>query len=170
MDGNCNYYGTWNYSEHAVCDALPALRAPLIAEMEKAGCVRCHAPEIGNDWVNLQTPERSRILRAPLAQGGDAAGLGLAWCRERKALPVFQRMVNNGVQPPDVFRPRHAPKLDLSGASVVSFADTHNADYQALLAIIVKGREEALKAPRVDMPGAQAIRGECRALKPLSPP
>ena len=170
MDGNCNYYGTWDYSENAVCNAYSALRAPLIAEMEKAGCVRCHAPEIGNDWINLQTPERSRILRAPLARVPGVAGLGLAWCRERKALPVYQLMVNNGVQPPDVFRPKHAPKPDASGTPAASFADTASAGYQAMLAIIAKGREEALKAPRVDMPGAKIIRGECRQLKPIAPP
>ena len=170
MDGNCNYYGTWNYSEHATCDALPALRSPLIAEMEKAGCVRCHAPEIGNDWVNLQNPGRSRILRAPLAQGGAGAGLGLAWCRDRKAVPLLERLVTNGVQPPDVFRPLHLPKPLATGTAVTPFASTEDAGYKALLTIITKGREEALKAPRVDMPGAQVIQGECRELKPLTPP
>ena len=164
MDGNCNYYGTWDYSEHATCDAYSALRTPLLAEMEKVGCVRCHVPEIGNDWVNLQTPERSRILRAPLAQQPGAAGLGLGRCRERKAPPVFQRMVLNGVQPPDVFRPKRTPKPDVSGTPVTPFADTASAGYQAMLAIIIKGREDALKAPRVDMPGAHITRGECRVL------
>lgn len=170
MDGNCNYYGTWNYSEHAVCGALPELRSPLIAEMEKAGCVSCHAPEIGNDWVNLQNPERSRILRAPLAKGGADAGLGLAWCRDRKAEAPFQRLVTNYVQPPDVFRPVHSPIPLATGTAVTPFASTEAAGYKAMLTIITKARERALKSPRVDMPGAQVIPGKCRELKPLTPP
>ena len=85
MDTNSNYYGTWDYTPHATCDAILSVRGPLAAVMQQAGCTACHAPgHIGNDWVNLQTPEWSRILRAPMAEGAKG-GLGLAMCRDRKA-------------------------------------------------------------------------------------
>ncbi|MCX7009763.1 MAG: hypothetical protein NTY53_21400, partial [Kiritimatiellaeota bacterium] len=114
MDGNCNYYGTWNYSEHATCDALPAAREPLLSLMDAAGCVRCHQREIGSDWINLQTPEHSCILRAPLAKTKD--GTGLAWCRDRKALPVQFPLISQKNQPPDVFRPAQWTRPDAKGA------------------------------------------------------
>ena len=41
--------------------------------MRAAGCLECHGQKgkvtyFENDWVNLQRPELSRILRAPLAE------------------------------------------------------------------------------------------------------
>ena len=169
MDGNCNYYGSWNYSEHAVCEAAATIREPLIAEMTKAGCTKCHAPELGNDWANIQAPLQSRILRAPLVRG-TGAGLGLGWCRDRKARPVSQIPVKNGIQPPDVFRPMRALAPDPVGTAVASFENAKSPAFQAMLAIITKAREEALKKPRVDMPGATIIPGKCRELPPLTPP
>jgi hypothetical protein len=85
MDGNANYYGTWDYTPHATCAAIVGAQAPLLAEMDKAGCVRCHALQIGSDWVNLKAPAHSRMLRAPLAVTSN--GLGLGWCRDAKARP-----------------------------------------------------------------------------------
>lgn len=172
MDENCNYYGTWDYTEFATCEALGKVRDPLLAQMDKAGCVKCHAREIGNDWVNLQTPEHSRILRAPLAR--TSGGLGLEWCRDRKARPVRTPLVNSRVLPPDVFKPARddAPtsKGTTQGAPVTPFADSSNAFYQAMLTVIQKAREDALKTPRVDMPGANIIEGRCRQLAPLARP
>ena len=168
MDGNANFHGTWDYTEQATCGALLALREPLLAEMDKAGCVRCHARELGNDWVNLQAPERSRLLRAPLAK--TPGGFGLAWCRDRKALPVRVRLVDQRLQPPDVFRPARDPAPDPAGAAVTPFADTNSAPYSAMLAIIRRGRAQALQQPRVDMPGAVVQAGRCRELPPLAPP
>ena len=168
MDGNCNYYGTWNYTEHATCNVILKTGEQLTAEMQKAGCIKCHQPVIGNDWINLQTPERSRILRAPLARV--EGGLGLAWCRDRKAQPIRVPLVTQKIQPPDVFRPARDAAPDHNGNVVTLFSNMQNAAYQSFLAIIVKGREEALKTPRVDMPGAQAIPGKCRELPPLTPP
>lgn len=168
MDGNCNYYGTWNYSEHATCDALLAAREPLLGAMDEAGCVRCHQREIGSDWINLQTPEHSRILRAPLAQTKD--GTGLAWCRDRKAQPVQFPLISQKNQPPDVFRPTQWTKPDAKGTVVTPFATTAAPHYRELLALIQQTRAAALQAPRVDMPGAEIIRGRCRELPPLTPP
>ncbi len=168
MDGNCNYYGTWNYSEHATCDALLAAREPLLAALDAAGCVRCHPREIGSDWINLQTPEHSRILRAPLAKAKD--GTGLAWCRDRKAQPVRFPLISQKNQPPDVFRPAPWAKPDAQGTAAPPFATIDDPHYRALLALIQQTRAAALQAPRVDMPGAEIIPGRCRELPPLTPP
>jgi hypothetical protein len=168
MDGNCNYYGTWNYSGKATCDALLAAREPLLGALEAAGCVRCHPREIGSDWVNLQTPEHSRMLRAPLSKTKD--GSGLAWCRDRKAQPVPFPLISQKNQPPDVFHPAQRIARDAKGASVTPFASTDDPHYRALLALIQQIRTAALKDPRVDMPGAEIIRGRCRELTPLTPP
>ena len=167
MDGNCNYYGTWNYSEHAVCNTLGSTKAPLLAKMKEGGCLKCHAPDIGNDWVNLKTPHRSRILRAPLAKGEKS--MGLAWCRDRKAARPALSFVR-GAQPPDVFSPRKTPAPNAEGKPVTTFADTTNATYKAMLKIITDARAAALKTPRVDMPGAVIVEGKCRELPPLAPP
>jgi hypothetical protein len=167
MDGNCNYYGTWDYSKHAVCNALGSTKGALLGQMRKGGCLKCHSSQLGNDWVNLKTPERSRILRAPLARGDKS--LGLAWCRDRKATAVSMSFVR-GSQPPDVFRPRKTPAPNPEGKVVTTFADTNNATYQAMLKIITNARAAALKSPRVDMPGAMIERGLCRQLPPLGPP
>lgn len=167
MDGNCNYYGTWDYSPHAVCRVGPRTRDMLLAEMDKTGCLKCHQKDIGNDWINLKTPERSRVLRAPLAKAN--RGLGLAWCRERKAQPVDMPLVQRQ-QPPDVFRPRKKAKRNEEGKTVVLFQDTTNASYKAMLKVITQARNTALKTPRVDMPGAEIVKGKCRELTPITPP
>jgi len=167
MDGNCNYYGTWDYTAHATCNAILSAAQPLIAEMSQAGCVKCHEPRIGNDWINLQRPQYSRILRAPLAQG---AGFGLQWCRRRKARPVDMPLVDQRIQPPDVARPASRPAPDAAGRAVISFTDTSHASYHAMLTIIRQIRSKALETPRVDMPGADPVRGKCRQLPPISPP
>lgn len=168
MDTNSNYYGTWDYTPHATCDTLLSLRGPLTAAMSEAGCLQCHAPNhIGNDWVNLQTPEWSRILRAPMPiQKG---GLGLAMCRNRKAR-VGYPLVDQNVQPPDVFLPSHEPSWDASGQPQITISATSEPAYQALLAIIRRARATALARPRVDMPGAVVEPGQCRMQVPLPVP
>jgi hypothetical protein len=168
MDGNCNYYGTWDYTENAVCEAIVALREPLLDGMEKAGCLRCHGREIGSDWVNLQDPRMSRLLRAPAAR--QPGGPGLGWCRDRKARPIRLPLVTQRNQPPDVFRPSREAPLDPGGRAVVSFESPDAPAFRSLLAILERGRAEALKKPRVDMPGAVVHPGRFRELPPLTPP
>lgn len=163
MDGNSNYYGSFDYTSYATCESFKVVAIQLKAEMKSQGCVACHKQEVGNDWVNLQTPRLSRILRAPLAQG---QGEGLGWCRDRKAKDVHGLLVNTQKRvSPDVFHPsqfvNEAP--DASGAPSVSFAGTDAVGYRAMLKLIEAARAEALKKPRVDMPGAKPIRGEFRA-------
>ena len=164
MDTNSNYFGTWDYTQHATCDAIRSMRKPLAAAMEKAGCVECHAKgHIGNDWVNLQTPEFSRVLRAPMAKKKD--GLGVAFCRKRKAKTGY-RLVDQGVQPPDVRIEGIKLEWDTSGEKHIVFESTDNEHYKAMLEIIRKTRAEALASPRVDMPGAEIIAGQCRMIIP----
>jgi len=166
MDLNCSYYGTYNYTDAATCNAVIQASKQLGAAMSKGGCNKCHAG-VGNDWINLAAPERSRILRAPLAKS--EGGLGLAWCRDRKARKTLG-MITQRNQPPDVFRPARTPKPDAAGKTVAPFASTDDANYQAMLAIIRQARGAALATPRVDMPGAEIIPGLCRLLVPLDVP
>ncbi len=168
MDGNCNYAGTWDYTPHATCEAVPGVREPLLAEMDRAGCLKCHDREIGSDWVNLQTPAWSRMLRAPLAAGAPGGGLG--WCRDRKARPVAMPLVTQKIQPPDVRRPAPYAAPDRSGPPATVFADASAPAYRSMLAVIESARVAAQQSPRADMPGAVPARGRSRELAPLAPP
>ena len=167
MDLNCSYYGTYNYTENATCSAVLRAGGELSGVMRQAGCAKCHAATVGSDWVNLRRPQRSRILRAPLAKTKD--GLGLAWCRDRKARKPMG-LVTQRIQPPDVFRPRRTPAPDPAGKTVTSFASTNDKTYRAMLAIIERARGQALGRARVDMPGADIVPGICRLLVPLDVP
>ena len=167
MDTNSNYYGTWDYTPYATCNALQPTAAAVAAEMNSAGCAKCHAPgRIGNDWINLRTPERSRVLRAPMAKA--PGGLGLAWCRSRKAVTPMGLV--RGSLPPDVFRPPKWPRRDPNGPVATTFASTGDPHYQRMLQIIRRGRSEALARARVDMPGAEIVSGQCRLQAPLPLP
>jgi len=168
MDTNSNYYGTWDYTPYATCNAIMTTRAPLTAAMQAAGCTECHAAgHIGNDWVNLQRPQWSRILRAPMAKSD--GGLGVAFCRNRKARTGY-RLVDQGVQPPDVLKPGLQPEWDDGGEEHITFASTDDPHYQQILAVIRQARGEALTKPRVDMPGAEVVPGECRMQIPMPVP
>ena len=167
MDTNCNYYGTWDRTQTATCEAVLDAGGRLVAAMRTADCLRCHAPVVGNDWVNLRRPEMSRILRAPLGAGG--AGFGLAWCRDRKAKRPPE-LVTQRQQPPDVFAPRRSERRDPSGDPVAAFSSVADPHYQAMLSIIDRARAMALSRPRIDMPDAELIAGQCRSLTPRALP
>ena len=176
IDTNGIYHGTWDATTSG-----PAIRhwgemqGALIAQMEAADCLRCHGENsrlkfFENDWVNLQDPEFSRILRAPLAGGGE--GYGLELCRQRYVDPRRQRLhllrrgYAHAVQPIEAF-PRHEiVPPDPGGTPHVSFDSTGDPVYQAMLAIIRDAREKALAEPRVDMPGADVVAGACRMFVP----
>jgi hypothetical protein len=143
--------------------------------MHSAGCLRCHGDGqrisyFENDWINLQTPEHSRILRAPLPQGSPGLGLGL--CRDRRVDPARQRihLLWNGyahaVLPPEAFPKRPVVPYDPSGQPVASFASAQDIHYQTMLGIIREAREKVLANPRVDMPGAEVVPGACRMFLP----
>jgi hypothetical protein len=176
MDSNGLFHGTWDGNKNGCAvKEFPNVRNALSARMQTAGCGRCHGE--GNklsyfdgDWFNLQDPQFSRILRAPLPKGADGYGLGL--CRERKVDPKRQRIhllrtgYAHAVQPVEKFPKYEIVPPDLTGEPVVSFASTADPNYQAMLGIIRAGREKALATPRVDMPGAEVIAGACRQFRP----
>jgi len=160
MDTNSNYYGSWDYTPHATANALLNVVGPLTAVMQQAGCTQCHASgHIGNDWVNLERPEWSRILRAPMAKSD--GGLGLAMCRNRQARAGYP-LVTQRVQPPDMVVPSRQPEWDDSGEVNVSLLPIDDSHYREMLEIIRRIRAEVLAQPRVDMPGAEIVGGECR--------
>lgn len=168
MDTNSNYYGTWDYTQHATCEAILKAQSPLTQVMKAAGCADCHAPNhIGSDWVNLQMPEWSRILRAPMAKV--EGGLGVEFCRDRKAAQGYP-LVTQAVQPPDVLKPSIEPEWVSGGEPHVTFTSTDDPRYQAMLDVIRQAQAEALAKPRVDMPGAEIEPGHCRLQVPIPVP
>ncbi len=181
IDSNGLFRGTWDSTASGCATkGWKETRTALIAEMRSADCMKCHGDAKGNptlfeeDWVNLEQPELSRILRAPLAT--ESGGYGLGFCRDRAANAKQQRvrqLVNgyaHAVQPVDAFARRTYATPDRSGAPVVSLASTQDAHYQAMLAILRQGQKLALAEPRVDMPGAKIIPGESRQLIALALP
>ena len=150
--------------------------------MNAAGCVKCHNTGKGGrfepDWFNLENPEFSRILRAPLAKG--KGGLGQALCRDAKVgefkrLRIFTRGYEHAVQPLDRYPAHKWQKWDKgpeSGEPAISFADTKNPHYQKMLAIIQEGSAATLANPRLDQPGGElvAIAGRHRNIFPVRIP
>lgn len=179
IDSNGLYHGTWDSTPSGCATrGWQETRAALIQEMERASCLRCHrqgnATRFEEDWINLEQPDLSRILRAPLPVGAD--GFGLGWCRDRSVPqnPRRIRQLVNGyahaVQPIEAFTRSRLPLPDHSGSPVVSFPSTQSVHYQSMLAILRTGQKLALANPRVDMPGAKIIPGESRHLIPVSLP
>jgi hypothetical protein len=176
IDSNGVYNGAWDQTA-AGCAARgwKELQQALGDEMRESGCLKCHgdgkqALYLENDWVNLRQPELSRILRAPLPAG--APGYGLGFCRDRAVTADRQRIhllwkgYAHAVQPPEWFERHTRVQPDRSGEPVVSFASTEAAPYQRLLARIRQARDQALAAPRVDMPGAEVSAGASRMFLP----
>ncbi|MDR1053904.1 MAG: hypothetical protein LBL39_06975 [Planctomycetaceae bacterium] len=191
IDSNGLYYGTWNYTKSGY--TLPRwqkLKTELIGVMKEAGCVSCHADEKGNvrrfepDWINLEKPELSRILRAPLNNvAGDNSGksLGLGFCRSGKVDQNWHRlrMVTNSsyahsVQGLDRFKQQAWREWDKdvvkTGEPVISFASTGDQHYQKMLNLIETARNEILSNPRIDMPGAISVGGQFRQIIPVPLP
>lgn len=180
IDTNGVYHGNYDTTANGCAIVSWArTRDALISEMRNAGCFRCHADKgrlvyFEHDWFNLQKPEWSRILRAPLAKGGE--GMGLELCRERPVNPRRQRIrllwkgYAHAVQPLEAFAKQPFMPPDPSGQPVVSFASTSDPAYRRMLEIIRQGRAEALASPRSDMPGAEILVGECRQFVELPPP
>jgi mono/diheme cytochrome c family protein len=180
IDSNGLYNGTWDYTENGCATReWKATKESLIGEMRAAACMKCHGESnqvayFDNDWFNLKEPELSRILRAPLARGGNGLGLGL--CRDRKADPKQQRiqLLRDGyahaIQPVDKFARQPMVARNTGGEPAVSFSSTADPHYQKMLAIIRSGRDQALAAPRADMPGAELMAGACRQFNPPTLP
>lgn len=181
IDSNGLYHGTWDSTTNGCATkGWKTTRDALRAEMQKSACVCCHGDENGKvtrfeeDWINLERPELSRILRAPLPEGADGFGLGL--CRGREVDPKQQRIRQlvdgyaHSVKPVEAFTRRTLIAPDRTGTPVIGFPSTQSEDYQILLAIIRRGRQLALAEPRVDMPGAKIVPGESRQLIALNLP
>ncbi|MCZ7639465.1 MAG: hypothetical protein M5U12_27520 [Verrucomicrobia bacterium] len=83
IDSNGIYHGSWDYTAHGqAVQGWTAARDALVTEMKAAGCLECHGTGdrltfFESDWFNLQHPEWSRILRAPLAPGAEGLGGGV---------------------------------------------------------------------------------------------
>ena len=171
IDSNGLYYGSWDFTAHGYSlGAARAVRGQLAGVMRKAGCNKCHDGYFANDWVNLEKPEFSRILRAPLAKG--KKGFGLEICQNHKMDPKRNRirLLRSGyahaVRPLPHFAKQPVPPIRKGGKAEPTFASTDNPHYQAMLAIIRTGRRQALAKPRVDMPGANVIAGKPRMFIP----
>ncbi len=176
IDSNGLYFGTWDYTPTgAFAHEYKAAQGELIAVMRQSGCVSCHADEAGNlrrfdDWINLERPELSRILRAPLPdsklEGTPANGYGLGLCRDRKVNQDFSRLglmfksgYEHAVRNLDEFPTQVWQKWEdsLKGEPVISFQTTADPTYQKMLRIIKDARARQLVNPRVDMPYAEEI-------------
>ncbi|MBI5832132.1 MAG: hypothetical protein HZB16_07460 [Armatimonadetes bacterium] len=174
IDTNGQYHGTWDMAPGGQCDTngWTATRAALSQQMNVAGCVKCHGGRFEDDWFNLEQPEQSRILRAPMAAGQPGA---LTWCRQRAVGqdPRVRLLVSgyaHAVMPAEQFPRREWQPADRSGEPVASFASSADPNYQAMLATIRRGREMALAKPRVDQPGVQVVAGAQRMYRPPMPP
>jgi len=135
--------------------------------MQQSRCAECHLDANNHvkrfdDWINLERPEHSRILRAPLAE--DAGGVTL--CRNRKFNQSFSRLglmfqsgYEHAVKNLDQFPTQQWVSWEKSfeGEPVVSFVSTDDPVYQKMLAIIEEARTRQLLNPRVDMPYANEI-------------
>ncbi len=178
IDSNGLYYGNFNYTKHGYTSHdFNTTCKKLLNKMKEAGCVSCHpaerAPQSGvamtRDWVNLQKPEFSRILRAPLAKGKN--GFGAEICRNHKMDPRRKRITilkskryEHAVKPLSFFPIKKMPEIQKGGKAHVTFKDTNNKFYKEMLAIIKEGQKKVLSKPRVDMPGAVVIPGKDRML------
>ncbi len=168
IDTNGVYHGSWDYTAQGPrVAAWTAAKDALLQEMKPAGCLRCHDPKrFETDWINLQRPEWSRILRAPLAAGGP--GLGVAACRARPtgAAETRLRMLldgvyHHGIRPLETFERAPSPPPP-AAPPAPSFASEEDPRYRAMLAVIRRAREQALAVPRQDMPGAPLLPGAPR--------
>lgn len=170
IDSNGIYYGNWDYTEHGyTADAVDETYVRLGKVMKEANCTSCHDGSVTHDWVNLQRPELSRILRAPLAKG--AGGFGMEICRDHPMDPKRKRITllrsggyQHAVKPLGFFPAQKMPAIEAGGKPKASFATPADPQYRKFLAIIEAGRNKTLAEPRIDMPGAIVIAGEDRIL------
>ncbi|MDD2600366.1 MAG: hypothetical protein PHO37_14285 [Kiritimatiellae bacterium] len=190
MDSNAIYFGTWDYTE-AGPTAKPFLKgvARVKGAMQAAGCVSCHADDKGeikrfDQWVNLERPEMSTVLRAPLPLSTTAeGGYGLVLCRNRKLDQSFSRKgliygfgYAHGVMQLKDFPTQVWPNVwPPEGESVTTFKSVDDPHYQEILKIIRETRNEQLSVPRIDMPGADLVgkgvqEGRSRQILPVEIP
>lgn len=191
IDSNGVYFGTWDYTRTgAHAKEAAAARRAVTEAMHAAGCARCHADDKGaitrfDNWINLERPELSLVLRAPLppAAVGDAGnGYGLGLCRDRRVDSGFSRrglLYRGGyahqVRELDSFPTQIWPPWPPPGDPYVVFASTQDPGYRRILSIIEEARLRQLADPRIDMPGADVVgegirEGSSRLLLPFGLP
>ena len=128
IEANIPYYGTYEHTRPGTSgsrDAWAGAWSGQLAEKFNARCTGCHdkLDLIANrhsTWVNLTSPELSRVLSAPLAQS--AGGLGLCQTKDGNqprgfadtADPDYQAMLG-------LIRQGHQnlykkPRIDMAGA------------------------------------------------------
>ena len=169
IDSNGLYFGTWDYTASGPnLKAWAQTRKELTQVMTRAKCYSCHDKHFAGDWINLEKPEFSRILRAPLAKG--KKGHDQAICRNHKTDPMRNRInllkggYQHAVRPLSAYAAKPRPRLQDGGKPQATFASTDDPLWQEMLSIIVKGQKTALQSPRVDMPGAELIAGKSRMM------
>jgi len=169
IDSNGLYFGTWDYTSSGPrLTAWTETRKKLTQTMSKAKCYSCHDKHFGGDWFNLQKPEFSRILRAPLAKG--KKGLGLAICQNhrtdsaRNRINLLRGGYQHAVRNLSFYAEKPLPALKEGGTAKPTFASSDEPLWQEMLTIIRDGRTAALQQPRVDMPGAELIAGKSRMM------
>ncbi|MDR0328949.1 MAG: hypothetical protein LBI05_11705, partial [Planctomycetaceae bacterium] len=168
IDSNGLYYGTWDYTKGGPrAGEYVSAKNKLIVEMKQSRCAECHLDADGNvkrfdDWINLERPEWSRILRAPLAENAGGAVL----CQNRPFNQSFSRIglmfqsgYEHSVRNLDEFPTQQWTPWEKSikGEPAVTFESTDDPVYQKMLAIIEEARAKQLTNPRVDMPFANEI-------------
>jgi len=168
IDSNGLYFGTWDYTKTgAYAKEYVPTKNKLIGVMKESACVECHLDDKKNvkrfdDWINLEHPSRSRILRAPLAK--EAGGESL--CRNRKFDQSFSRLglmfqsgYEHAVKDLDKFPTQKWGTWEkgLEGEPVATFVSTADPTYRKMLEIIEDARSRQLLDPRVDMPYADEI-------------
>ena len=185
IDSNGLYYGTWNYTKAGpIVNAWNEARGDLLGVMKEAGCAECHGDAAGNihrfenDWINLQRPEMSRILRAPMAgsaehpgwiqHGTSENGFGLGICRHEKVDSNYRRLgilsgglYEHSVKELQMFPTQEWKKWEYPSESVVSFASTGDPHYVKMLGIIRAAAERAYADPRIDMISASDQTDDC---------
>ncbi len=126
IDTNGLYFGTWDRAKHPCRLPWQPVKRAIATRMQAAGCTKCHGRSFESDWINLQRPQLSRVLRAPLAKSKD--GLGLALCRDRKTNPRRRRIrllvagYAHAVQPIAKYLAQKQPPPATGGKEVVTFA------------------------------------------------
>ena len=173
IDSNAIYYGTWDYTKAGPrLKEYAPLKNELVKIMQQNNCVECHGNDKKqirrfDDWVNLDRPELSRILRAPL-DPKSPGGFGLGLCRQRKVESNFSRLGQmfkagyaHQVKPLEKFpTQKWIPwKESLKGEPVLSFNNTDNPVYKTMLTKIREASVRQYANPRVDMKNA-ATTGE----------
>lgn len=188
IDSNGLYFGTWNYTQSGpFLKPWNTARQKIAKIMQENNCVQCHANDQGviarfeNDWINLDKPEMSRVLRAPLPDSKEAP-FGIGACRDKKFDLNFRRLgvLSNGqyahqVRNLDSFPSQTWTPSAKDGQAYLSWQNADSPVYKQMLNVIQQAREEALANPRIDMPtayenGLGVIPGRFRQILPTPLP